>query len=70
MKLLSPIDVTVLTWLKPELDSTLQSARSSLERFVEEGQGITALRECSGHLHQVAGILNMVELTGAARLAE
>ena len=70
MKLLSPIDVTVLTWLKPELDSTLQSARSALERFVEEGQGITALRECSGHLHQVAGILNMVELTGAARLAE
>uniref|UniRef100_UPI0026229EE9 Hpt domain-containing protein n=1 Tax=Arenimonas sp. GDDSR-1 TaxID=2950125 RepID=UPI0026229EE9 len=70
MKLLSPIDVTVLTWLKPELDSTLLSARTSLERFVEEGQGITSLRECSGHLHQVAGILNMVELTGAARLAE
>lgn len=70
MKLLNPIDVAVLAWLKPELDSTLQSARSALERFVEEGQGITALRECSGYLHQVAGILNMVELTGAARLAE
>jgi chemosensory pili system protein ChpA (sensor histidine kinase/response regulator) len=70
MKLLSPIDVTVLTWLKPELDSTLHQARNCLEQYVEDGQGVTALRECGQHLHQVAGILNMVELTGAARLAE
>ncbi len=70
MKLLSPIDVTVLTWLKPELDSTLNQARSSLEHYVEEGQGVTSLRECVTHLHQVAGILNMVELAGAARLSE
>ncbi|HWR96147.1 MAG TPA: Hpt domain-containing protein, partial [Arenimonas sp.] len=70
MKLLSPIDVTVLTWLKPELDSTLHQARNSLEQFVEDGQGVAALRECGQHLHQVAGILNMVELTGPAKLAE
>ncbi|MBP6533670.1 MAG: Hpt domain-containing protein, partial [Arenimonas sp.] len=70
MKLLSPIDVTVLTWLKPELDSTLHQARNCLEQYVEDGQGVTVLRECGQHLHQVAGILNMVELTGAARLAE
>ena len=70
MKLLSPIDVTVLTWLKPELDSTLHQARNCLEQYVEEGQGVAALRDCSQHLHQVGGILNMVELTGAARLAE
>ncbi len=70
MKSLSPIDVTVLTWLKPELDGTLQQARAALERFAEEGEGPGALRECFGHLHQAAGTLGMVELTGAARLAE
>ncbi|HWS41378.1 MAG TPA: Hpt domain-containing protein, partial [Arenimonas sp.] len=70
MKLLSPIDVTVLTWLKPELDSTLHQARNSLEHYVEEGQSVASLRDCILHLHQVAGILNMVELAGAARLAE
>ena len=70
MKLLSPIDVTVLTWLKPELDSTLHQARSCLEQYVEDGKGVAVLRECGQHLHQVAGILNMVELSGAARLAE
>ncbi|MCC6757039.1 MAG: Hpt domain-containing protein, partial [Arenimonas sp.] len=70
MKSLSPIDVTVLTWLKPELDGTLQQARAALERFAEEGEGPAALRECFGHLHQAAGTLGMVELTGSARLAE
>ncbi|MBP6299002.1 MAG: Hpt domain-containing protein, partial [Arenimonas sp.] len=70
MKLTSPIDVTVLTWLKPELDSTLHQARNSLEQYVEEGRGVTSLRECIVHLHQVAGILNIVELAGASKLAE
>ena len=70
MKSLSPIDVTVLTWLKPELDGTLKLAGSALERHVDDGQGVAALRECGEHLHQVAAILNMVELTGAARFAE
>lgn len=70
MKSLSPIDVTVLTWLKPELDGTLKLAGSALERHVDDGQGVAALRECGEHLHQVAAILNMVELTGPARFAE
>ena len=70
MKLLSPIDVTVLTWLKPELDSTLHQARNCLEQYVEDGQGVTALRECGQHLHQGAGIHNMVDLTGAPSLAD
>src|SRR5262245_24102356 len=70
MRLHENIDFTTLTWVKPELDETLRQARNSLQTFVEEGADPGQLRECSTLLHQVQGTLRMVELYGAAMVAE
>jgi chemosensory pili system protein ChpA (sensor histidine kinase/response regulator) len=63
-------DLTTLSWVKPELDETLKQARHALEAYVEEGQDPSQLRACVGYLHQVQGTLRMVELYGAAMVAE
>jgi chemosensory pili system protein ChpA (sensor histidine kinase/response regulator) len=70
MRLHENIDFTTLTWVKPELDETLRQARNALQNFVEEGADPGQLRECSTLLHQVQGTLRMVELYGAAMVAE
>jgi chemosensory pili system protein ChpA (sensor histidine kinase/response regulator) len=64
------IDFTTLTWVKPELDETLKQARNALQSYVEEGESPAELRACSDLLHQVQGTLRMVELYGAAMVAE
>src|SRR5678816_3773109 len=64
------IDFTTLTWVKPELDETLRQARNALQSYVEEGESPAELRACSDLLHQVQGTLRMVELYGAAMVAE
>ena len=64
------IDFTTLTWVKPELDETLKQARNALQGYVEEGENPAELRTCADLLHQVQGTLRMVELYGAAMVAE
>ena len=64
------IDFTTLTWVKPELDETLKQARNALQSYVEEGENPAELRTCADLLHQVQGTLRMVELYGAAMVAE
>ncbi|MBC7656463.1 MAG: Hpt domain-containing protein, partial [Frankiaceae bacterium] len=70
MRLHENIDFTTLTWVKPELDETLRQARNALQNYVEEGESPAELRTCSDLLHQVQGTLRMVELYGAAMVAE
>ena len=70
MRLHENIDFTTLTWVKPELDETLRQARNALQNYVEEGESPGELRTCSDLLHQVQGTLRMVELYGAAMVAE
>ena len=70
MRLHENIDFTTLTWVKPELDETLRQARNALQSYVEEGENPGELRTCSDLLHQVQGTLRMVELYGAAMVAE
>ncbi len=64
------IDFSTLTWVKNELDETLREARQSLEAHVENPQDEVQLGFLTAHLHQVYGTLHMVELYGAALLAE
>ena len=59
-----------LLWIKRELDETLQRSRQSLEAFVEDQEDSRPLTECLEHLHQVQGTLRIVEVYGAAMLAE
>jgi chemosensory pili system protein ChpA (sensor histidine kinase/response regulator) len=70
MRLQDNIDFTTLTRVKPELDETLKQARNALQVYVEEGENPAELKTCSELLHQVQGTLRMVELYGAAMVAE
>ena len=64
------IDFSTLMWVKNELEQTLREARQSLEAHVETPADRAQLDMLAGHLHQVFGTLQMVELYGAALLAE
>ncbi len=70
MRLQDQNDYTTLTWVKPEIDETLKLARQGLEAYVEEGQDPAQLELCANGLGQVHGALRMVELYGAAMVAE
>ncbi len=64
------IDFGTLSWVKKEIDETLNQARQALEAAVENPDDAGQLGACAAHLHQVYGTLQMVELYGAALLAE
>lgn len=70
MRLQDQNDYTTLTWVKPEIDETLKLARQGLEDYVENGQDPAQLELCANGLAQVHGALRMVELYGAAMVAE
>src|SRR5690625_427595 len=61
---------STLSWVKKELDVTLRQAAEALEIYSEEPSDLTHLQFCGSHLHQVQGILQMLELFGAAMLVE
>lgn len=64
------IDFGTLSWVKKEIDETLNQARQALEAAVENPEDDSQRVACAAHLHQVHGTLQMVELYGAALLAE
>ncbi|GAB2592895.1 Hpt domain-containing protein [Dyella jejuensis] len=70
MRLQDHIDFTTLQWVKPELDETLALARQALESYVDNPGERDVMRTCADNLHQVQGTLRMVELYGAAMVAE
>jgi chemosensory pili system protein ChpA (sensor histidine kinase/response regulator) len=53
-----------------ELATTLGDARVSLEAYAEETRDATLLARCADALHEVHGVLRLVEVYGAALLAE
>lgn len=63
-------DLSALSWVKKELDETLSQARKALEAYSEDASDDTQLRFCTTYLHQVYGTLQVLELYGAALLAE
>ena len=70
MRLQDHIDFTTLQWVKPELEQTLSAARHALEAYVEDPGKRDLMRVCVDGLHQTQGTLRMVELYGAAMVAE
>ena len=63
-------DHSTLKWIRGELDELIGQARRELEEFVEgQGDG-QRLNECIAQLHQVRGTLQLMQLYGAAMLAE
>ncbi|MBI1423527.1 MAG: response regulator [Gammaproteobacteria bacterium] len=65
----SRIDGNTLSWVKSEIDQTMDNARKALEAYVENPADESQLRFCLNYLHQVYGTLQMVELYGAGMLA-
>ena len=63
-------DYSTLNWVKGEIDQSLEQARLALEEYLENPEDETKLRFCINHIHQVYGTLQVVELYGAALVAE
>jgi chemosensory pili system protein ChpA (sensor histidine kinase/response regulator) len=61
-------DRSALRWIRGELDQNLRQARATLEDFAETGGG--EMNGCADLLHQVHGALEMVQVYGAAMLAD
>jgi chemosensory pili system protein ChpA (sensor histidine kinase/response regulator) len=59
-----------LKWIRKELDEVLEQARKDLEACVEDDQEHLLLPQVKGSLHQIKGILQMVDLHGATMLAQ
>jgi chemosensory pili system protein ChpA (sensor histidine kinase/response regulator) len=70
MKQDDTIEYNALGWVKKELDVELKQARQSLEAYIEDGDDGVRLEQCGSHIRQAQGTLQMVELFGAAMLAE
>ena len=70
MSNIEQIDFSTLTWVKTELDETLNRAKEALKAYVEDSEDTNQLQFCVTYLHQIQGTLKMVELYGAAMVAE
>jgi chemosensory pili system protein ChpA (sensor histidine kinase/response regulator) len=53
-----------------ELNNTLAEARTALETYVEQPENVVLMQRCVTDLHQVQGVLRLLEIFGAALLAE
>src|SRR5580692_690071 len=59
-----------LDFVGRELNLTLAEARTALENYVEQPDNVTLLERCTQDLHQVQGVVRLLEIYGAALLAE
>jgi chemosensory pili system protein ChpA (sensor histidine kinase/response regulator) len=64
------LDHTTLKWIKNEIQESLKQTQQALESYAEDTSDSTQIRFCATYLHQVYGTLQMVEVYGAALLAE
>ena len=53
-----------------ELTAALAEARTALETYLEQPDNVSLLERCKQELHQVHGVLRVLEIYGAALLAE
>jgi chemosensory pili system protein ChpA (sensor histidine kinase/response regulator) len=67
---MSEVSTQTLYVVARELTTELNEARAALEAFGEQQDDADLLRRCGDNLHQVQGALRLVEVYGAALLAE
>lgn len=63
------VEYNSLSWVKAQLDDVLSDAQSSLNEYIENNTD-AELENCIEHLQLIFGTLQMVEVYGAAMLAE
>ncbi len=64
------IDIGPLSWVKTEIEHSLNEARSHLEKFSQNPADTKAAKYAVTHLHQVTGALSMVGLGAATAFNE
>jgi len=67
---MTDISSQTLHLVAKELSATLNEARASLEGYAERPDQISFLEKCAEQLHLAHGVLRLVEVYGAALLAE
>ncbi len=63
------VEYNSLSWVKAQLDNVLNDAQSNLNEYIEDKDD-SHLDNCIEHLQLIFGTLQMVEVYGAAMLAE
>lgn len=64
------IPLTLLSWIKTEVDNSLNVVRDNIAKFSAAPEDGSVLRGCPDQLHQVSGALRIVGLAGATRFCE
>ncbi|HPF25348.1 MAG TPA: Hpt domain-containing protein [Steroidobacteraceae bacterium] len=67
---MSEVAMQTLDLVGREINHSLNEARNALETYVEQQENISLLERCSADLHQIQGVLRVLEIYGAALLAE
>src|SRR6202035_955092 len=67
---MTDISSQTLHLVAKELNATLNDARASLEGYAERPDQREQLEKCAEQLHSAHGVLRLVEVYGAALLAE
>lgn len=63
-------DFGALNWVKDELDHTISQARLVLEAYAGNQVDLESIQLCADYLHQLAGVLRMVQVYGPVMLVE
>jgi len=63
-------DIGPLSWVKSEIDSSLERARTALQAYGGRAEARGELANCRAHLHQAAGAVQIVGLEGVSRFFE
>ena len=69
MKPNGTVEYNSLSWVKQQLDTVINDAQTSLSEYIENNDE-TLMQDCIEGLRLVCGTLQMVEVFGAAMLAE
>lgn len=64
------VEYNSLNWVKKELDLVLDDAQKAFNAYIDDTSDAEKLQECIDQIHLIHGTLLMVELYGAAMLAE
>ena len=64
------VEYNSLNWVKKELDLVLDDAQKAFNAYIDDASETDKLQECIDQIHLIHGTLLMVELYGAAMLAE
>ena len=70
MKPSGTVEYNSLSWVKQQLDAVLNDAQTSLSEYIDNSENESLMQDCIEGLRLVYGTLQMVEIFGAAMLAE